>query len=169
MSKLSVKGPREAMTKIQNKIDEMPGVMHGNCFPLEHKFGDGLYVREIFMPKGMLIVSKIHKFTHPYFVLKGKCSVLTEEGIIRIQAPFYGMTKAGTKRILYIHEDSVWVTVHATEEKDVEKIEEHIVTTDFKDLDAIETKEEAGRIHDFLQNLIEEQKDEPKTSPILRV
>ena len=95
--------------------------------PLKHSFVDGAYVREIFMPAGMFFVTKIHKKTHPYFVLKGKVSVLIDETEI-IEAPFSGITQAGTQRIIYTHEDTVWITVHVTDETDLEKIEAEIIT-----------------------------------------
>ena len=41
--------------------------------PLNHRLKDGLYTREIFMPKGTLVVSFIHKQSHPSFFLKGLC------------------------------------------------------------------------------------------------
>jgi len=102
--------------------------------PLKHTFVDGAYVREIFMPKGVLITSKIHKICHPYFVMKGDCSVLTEDGVIRIKAPHWGVTKPATKRILYIHEDTVWITVHVTKHKDLKMIEEEIIAKSFDEL-----------------------------------
>lgn len=87
------------------------------------------------MPKGMLVTSKIHKKTHPYFVLIGDVSVLTDEGVVRIKAPYVGITKAGTKRLLYIHEETVWITVHVTNETDLKKIEDEIIAKTFDDLD----------------------------------
>lgn len=80
--------------------------------PLVHRFTPGLYVREIFMPKGALIVSKIHRTEHPYVISKGKVSVWTEGGVLHLSAPHCGITKPGTRRVLYIHEDCVWTTFH---------------------------------------------------------
>jgi len=122
---------RDKILSVEEEMKMIPGVMFGDCFPLKHKFADGCYIREITMPKGALLTSKIHKITHPYFVLKGDVSVLTEEGVVRIKAPYSGITKAGTKRILYIHKDTVWTTVHVTKEKDLERIEEEIISKDF--------------------------------------
>tara|TARA_B100001250_G_scaffold69091_1_gene55402 strand:- start:2852 stop:3373 length:522 start_codon:yes stop_codon:yes gene_type:complete len=103
--------------------------------PLKHTFADGLYIREIFMPKGQVITTGIHKQEHPYFVLKGDVSVLTEDGVIRIKAPHQGITKPGTKRLIYIHEDTTWITVHATEKDNIEEVLEDILAKDFNDPD----------------------------------
>ena len=86
------------------------------------------------MPKEMFIASKIHKTDHPYFVMSGDVSVVTEEGVVRIKAPYWGITKAGTKRALYTHEETVWCTVHVTKETDLKKIEEEIIAKDFTEL-----------------------------------
>ena len=125
---------------MKGAIASMPGAVFGDSevCPLKHTFVDGAYVREIFMPKGTLIVSKLHKITHPYFVMKGDVSVLTEQGIVRIKAPYSGVTRAGTKRVLYIHEDCIWITVHITKETDLEKIEEEIIAKTYEEFDQME-------------------------------
>lgn len=129
---------RNAIASVEDRMLQMPGVMIGDCCPLKHTFVDGAYVREITMPKGMLLTSKIHKVTHPYFIMKGEVSILTEEGVVRIKAPFQGITKAGTKRLIYIHEETVWTTVHVTKETDTKKIEEEIIAKDFGELGELE-------------------------------
>ena len=103
--------------------------------PLKHTFADGLYIREIFMPKGQIISTGIHKKEHPYFVLKGDISVLTDKGVERIKAPYNGITKPGTKRLIYMHEDSIWITVHATDKSTVEDVLNDVVAKDFNDPD----------------------------------
>ena len=65
--------------------------------------------------------------------MKGECCVMTEEGPVRIKAPYYGITKAGTKRVVYVNSDMVWVTVHATKNTDLDAIEEEIIAKDFND------------------------------------
>ena len=51
-------------------------------FPLKQNLEGGLYTREIFMPKGSVVVSMIHKQDHPSFVLKGLVAVVTTCEII---------------------------------------------------------------------------------------
>ena len=126
---------REGIIKVEEKISKLPGAMKGDCFPLKHSFGEGCYVREISVPKGNFVVTKIHKIAHPCFVLKGDCSILTEDGVKRIKAPYYCVTPAGTKRIVYVHEDTVWVTVHITRQTDLKKIEDEIIAKDYKEIE----------------------------------
>ena len=125
---------RAGILRVEEALKQIPGAMSNDCCPLTHTFVDGAYVREIRMPKGMLLTSKIHKVTHPYFILSGEVSVLTPEGTKRIKAPYYGVTPAGTKRLLYMHKDTVWVTVHVTKEKDLKQIEEEVIANKFQDI-----------------------------------
>jgi hypothetical protein len=101
--------------------------------PVKHSFADGCYIREIFNPAGELLVTKIHKKEHAFFLMQGEMSILTEDGIKHLKAPHHGITKPGTKRIIYTHSDCVFVTVHATNETDVAKIEEQVIAKDFQD------------------------------------
>jgi hypothetical protein len=55
---------------------------------------------------------------------------MTDEGVEVIEAPHYGITPAGTKRMLYTHSETQWVTVHVTDETDLEKIEAEIISDD---------------------------------------
>jgi hypothetical protein len=90
--------------------------------PLKHTFTPGMYARQIFMPKGTLVISRIHKTEHPYVVTEGRARVWTEDnGVVDIKAPHFGVTKPGTCRVLYIVEDCTWTTFHATDETDPEK------------------------------------------------
>ena len=125
---------REWMCAIEEKIAELPGARFGDsAYPLEHSFAEGLYIRKIFMPAGQILTSKIHKKSHPAFILKGCCSVFSEKGIMRIRAPFHMITPAGTKRVLLIHEDTTWVTVHRTDKTDLLEIEDEIISKSFDD------------------------------------
>ena len=115
------------------KIDELEAELLNmelvDC-PLIHGFTDKIYTREILMKAGTLITSKIHKTNHPYFVLQGKVSVKIDNGDWQlIEAPFRGVTKVGTRRVLYIWENTVWVTCHYNEDncEDIETIENRIL------------------------------------------
>ena len=98
---------------------------------VQHHFTEGLYTRQIFMPAGQLIVSKIHNTQHPFVVSKGAATVWTvgREDYQLIEAPYMGITEPGTRRILFIHQDMIWTTFHPDPDncRDVEQIEERII------------------------------------------
>jgi hypothetical protein len=128
---------RDVIDELQYHMQELPECVGPEAFPLQHSFAKGLYVRQISVPKGVLIISQIHRYSNAAFLLKGDISVFGTEGVYRIQAPASLITPAGTKRAVYHHEDTVFATVHATEETDVKKIEDEIYVKDFSDIDEI--------------------------------
>jgi hypothetical protein len=115
-----------------HKIDEFEAKMARykpvEC-PLNHERTPGLYTREILMPALTFVSSMIHKTEHPFFVLQGKVAVWSEnDGYQLIEAPYRGITKPGTRRVLLTYEDTVWVTVHACDDSEtVDDIEERII------------------------------------------
>lgn len=114
----------EQLDRIEQLMAEMPPI---DC-PLVHRFTPGLYIREIFMPAGALITSKIHRTTHPFVISKGRAKVWTQEtGWVELTAPHGGITQPGTRRLLYIVEDTVWTTVHRTDLTDIDAIEREII------------------------------------------
>ena len=91
--------------------------------PLVHRFTPGLYTRQITMPAGTAVVSRTHKFEHPFVVVKGRCRVWIEnEGVKEIVAPHVGITKAGTRRVIYVDTETVWLTFHTTQLTDPDEI-----------------------------------------------
>ena len=116
-----------------NAGDTTGEVMH-KANPVKHTFAGGCYVREIYNPAHELIITKIHKKEHPFFLMKGEMSILTEEGIQNIKAPYQGVTKPGTKRAIYTHEECIFITVHATDGTTIEEVEDEVICTKYEDL-----------------------------------
>ena len=148
---------REVISKVEEVVKNLPGHLKGNCYPLRHFFADGLYVRELTVPPMILTVTKIHKYAHPAFLLKGEVSVLEEGGIRHVKAPSFFITPAGTKRIIFHHTEVLLVTVHATKETDVDKIEEEIIASDFDNLPIIDMEKEKGEIAAFIKKVTKEE------------
>lgn len=101
-----------------------------------HYFAHGLYAREILIPKGCVLTGKIHLYEHLNIISKGDISVMTDDGIKRIQAPATIISKPGIKRVGWAHEDTVWTTIHACSETDAEKIEDALVVDTFDEFEA---------------------------------
>lgn len=108
--------------------------------PCEHTFANkgtdkGLYVREIKIPAGALIIGKIHKFETLNFVTQGELSVLSIDGVMRLKVGDKFVSSPEAKRVIYAHTESAWTTVHATPEQEIEKIESIFVTNSFEELE----------------------------------
>lgn len=99
--------------------------------PVTHLFTPGMYVREIFNPAGTLLTTKVHKTEHPFALMKGKVSIFTpgSSQVEHLIAPYIGVTVPGTRRVMFVHEDVIWITFHANpdNEQDLDKLEERII------------------------------------------
>lgn len=104
----------------------------GKDLPLKHSFINGGYCREMNIPSGTLLVGKIHRHSCFNFVMKGRITVLSAEGVKEITAPASFVSGPGTKRVGYAHEDTIWATVHITDETDLDALEK-IVTIESPD------------------------------------
>ena len=127
---------REKITQFQEAVENHPSKIKdvNGINPLTHTFADGQYIREIFNPAGLFIVTKIHNRSHPFFLLKGEMSIFSQDGVERISAPYYGITKVGTKRAIYTHTECIFVTVHATDKLNIEDVEEEVIAKSFEDV-----------------------------------
>jgi hypothetical protein len=120
----------EALKKHESSLGDSTHKLN----PTKHSFSDGQYIREIYNPSGLVLVTKIHSKNHPFFLMKGEMSILTEEGVQRIKAPYQGITKAGTKRIIFTHSECVFITVHRTDKLTIEEVEEEVIAESFDQL-----------------------------------
>ena len=104
------------------------GVLEQVVPPLEHYHTPDLYGRRIFVQAGTVISTKVHKVEHITVALKGRCTVVDENGVkSEVVAPAVFITKPGTWRKVYAHDDVEWITVHHCKEQDVEAIEKKLV------------------------------------------
>lgn len=125
---------RQEIDNLEAKIKQVPSHGEGDCLPLKHKFAEGMYVREISIPKGMLLIGKIHRKSNPVFVMKGDISIFSEEGSKRFKGGDYLISQPGAKRVGYAHEDTTWVEVFATNETNLEKLEVELIAKNYAEL-----------------------------------
>lgn len=98
-----------------------------------HTFTPGMYAREITMFPGDRITSKIHLTEHQFIISQGIAIVYDMEGSHILTAPYHGVTKVGTRRVLLIPEESpvptIWTTFHPLMEGEttVQQIEDRII------------------------------------------
>ena len=107
-------------------IDECLKLPQVEC-PLNHHFCGGVYARQITMPADTFVIGKRHKTSHFNIILKGKAHVLIDGVVSLIEAPCILNSEENIRKILYIIEDMTWVTIHATQETDISKLENDLV------------------------------------------
>jgi len=121
--------------KLNKRIDELEAAMiknlNGKKLDIDNEyttdfFTDGMYVREMKIPAYNLVTSRIHKVEHPFVLSKGHVTVWVDGGPgVEIKAPYTGITKPGTRRVVYTHTNCVWTTFHPNpdNEKDMDLVE----------------------------------------------
>lgn len=132
----SIMAFQDAMIKAkeEGKLETAEYPLKHHFTPIDKKYGCCAYAREIFIPKGHVVIGKIHKHAHLNFILQGKVSVATEFGRKYFEAPCIFVSEPGLKRAVYAEEDTIWATVHLTEhsgEENLDKIEDEVIAKSY--------------------------------------
>jgi hypothetical protein len=117
---------RAQIQRLEDELLALPQVE----IPTAHDFAPGLYVRTITIPKGATLTGKVHATEHVFIISKGDMTLVTEQGRMRVQAPFQCIGKAGMKRVGYAHEETVCTNIHITPEKDLARLEAELIVPD---------------------------------------
>lgn len=115
---IAEKNLSQTIVEAENIMLDMP---QADC-PVVHRFGDGIYIREVTMPAGILAIGHIQKFAQNNFLLQGKIAMVAEDGIKVLEAPLFFVGEPGRK-MGFVLETVVWQNIWATDETDVEKLE----------------------------------------------
>lgn len=124
---------RKNILAIEDTIKQLPQIDP----PLEHGFAPGVYARKMFIKAGVVLTGKIHKYAHWNVLLRGRIVIVTEKGTKEMVAPAMFVSPPGTKRAGYAIEDTEWVTIHPTDETDIDTIEKHIAVDTYEELAAL--------------------------------
>jgi hypothetical protein len=117
--------------------------------PKDEKYGCCTYAREMFIPKGTIIIGKIHRHQHLNFITKGKVKVVTEFGEKYLEAPCTFVSEVGLKRAVYAEEDTLWTTVHLTEfesESELSQIEQEVISPSYEEMGLIDSTEKLAQL-----------------------
>ena len=94
---------------------------------VSHHFSDGLYAKQIPIPKDTFVMQHKHEYSHLSILAKGRVLVKTDDDVEEIVAPACLNIAAGKYHSIMALEDSVWFCIHATEETDLDKIDDVLV------------------------------------------
>tara|TARA_R110002074_G_scaffold131508_1_gene274114 strand:- start:462 stop:1019 length:558 start_codon:yes stop_codon:yes gene_type:complete len=94
---------------------------------ISHEFVEGIYIRQMDMKTGCLVISAVHKHKHCWFLLTGHITVTTELGKEDFVAPCKVISPSGIKRIIYANEPSLFINVHEnpSNTRDLDEVEEN--------------------------------------------
>jgi hypothetical protein len=91
-------------------VDRFPDAKYPNT--AKHHFSGNLYAREYFLARNALCLGRVHKFDHIAVVARGDVSVISKDGWFRLKAGSILESKAGSQRLVFGHEDTLFVTIH---------------------------------------------------------
>ena len=131
IAEFSKKEIRDIIDGIQSEVEGQDQL----DIPVTHYFSKDVYAREVKIPAGTIVVGKIHKFENLNILSKGDISLLSIDGVQRVQAPFTVVSSPSVKRVAYTHTDCVWTTIHGTDERDVDKIEEKFIAKSYEEIE----------------------------------
>lgn len=123
--------PNNTQLSQHTRLDEVQAALAAlpqQEVPVQHRFTPGVYTREVFMPAGIRIVSKIHKTRHQFIISEGAALVRDKDGPWVLFTAFYhGVTEPGTRRELFVVNDCRWTTIHPGPWQTVEEAEKDII------------------------------------------
>ena len=119
----------EQVATMRQKVERLERAMYAqpqaDC-PVRHYFADGLYAREITIPKGVTLIGAIHKKQNLAVLSKGTLQIVTDEGTTVISAPCTVTVQPGAKNCALALEEAVWTNFFPTDETDVDKLVEEL-------------------------------------------
>ena len=115
-------------------VGDGKSIAHIPEIPIKHLFADQIYIRQMEMKQGQVVVGAIHNHLHAWFLMKGRVLINNNGEKVEHIAPCYTVSQPGSKRFIYALEDSVFVNVHKnpSNTKDIEKSEKEIVSFDIE-------------------------------------
>jgi hypothetical protein len=114
---------RSKIDRLEAEMLQLPQV----AIPTAHSFGPGFYARTILVPEGAALTGKVHATEHIFMLTHGEMSVLTEDGMKRVKAPFQQVCRPGLKRVGLAHTDCLCTNIHITDETDLDKLEAELI------------------------------------------
>jgi len=93
-----------------------------------HHFAAGVYAKEAFVPAGYEVSKHTHAYSHLSILASGKAMVVAGDVGTVYTGPACIEIKAGIAHHITAITDVVWFCIHATDETDVEKVDEVLIT-----------------------------------------
>jgi len=113
----------DTIRRFERAISDRPQI----DIAVDHFFSDGVYGRVMDMPASTALVGATHKHNHLAILLSGTVLVSSKYGKVTYQAPAIVNVFAGDKRAFFAITDVSYMTIHVTDETDLDKLEQELV------------------------------------------
>ena len=125
---------RSAIFQLEEMLLSLP---QADMITTNH-FAPGVYARELFIPRNVTLTGYIHKTEHFSILLSGTLIMTDGDGgSIEINAPQISVAMIGTKRVAFAKTDVRYLTIHASDETDIDTLEDMLFTNDFQSVEHI--------------------------------
>jgi hypothetical protein len=109
-----------AVVRLQGEMLKLP---QAPC-NVRHIFAPGIYMRELSVRADTYMIGHTQRFEHVNILSKGRVRIFNEDrSVTELSAPLTFIGKPG-KKVGYVVDDIVWTNVYATDETDIETLEE---------------------------------------------
>ena len=124
-----------ALQKAMEDIPDDEKLTKEDLDPL-HYFAEGMYLRSLFLPEGLVVVGEMHKHSHFTILAQGKSTIVSQDGKMDVEAPFVFVSTPQAKRCVYATTDCTWITVHLNHDNcmDLEELENRHLIKDEDEL-----------------------------------
>ena len=118
--------------RMQSILESMPENMKG-IPDASHVYADNACARTLMLPKGSIVVGKMHRDSHLNVISYGHVKVLTFEGNSEYIGHNVFVSPATVKRCVYALEDTCWTVIHLTNSKNEKDLEDEVIIADDSD------------------------------------
>lgn len=94
---------------------------------ISHHFSDGLYAKQMRLEKNHIALSHVHHYSHLSILAKGEVYIKADGVVTHHIAPDCIEIKANVSHEIQALKDSVFFCCHATNETDIDKIDEVLI------------------------------------------
>lgn len=110
-----------------------------------HHFIPGVYVREARIPQGRIVTGRIHRTEHMCIVI-GDVDITDEHSQKRYVGYNIFKSMPGTKRALFTNEDTVFLTIHRTDETNIDKLTDLLTVETYEDFEKVNSLESSTKL-----------------------
>lgn len=115
---------RDSLPAMIDKLERAGLALPQVACDVMHAFSGGIYIRQVTLKAGTLVMGHRHKTTHCNIMLTGRMTMFGLNGKRDLLVAPVICTAEPGRKVAYIHEDVLWLNLFPTEETDVEKLEE---------------------------------------------
>jgi hypothetical protein len=119
---------RNDVDQFERSLFEFARATNSEVMPsVVNHFGPGVYMREMFLDAGVMVVGHSHKTEHFNILLSGTMRVVVDDKVEEMTGPKIVLSSPGKKKIGYAITDCRWLTIHPTHETNLDKLEEDLI------------------------------------------